>query len=111
MKTHENKLLFWTPRVAVIVLASFIALLALEVFIEPRIWEIHLIPTALVLIILAVTWKHEWFGGMMFILLGTASMIITLNHVDLILLISVPLLLAGTLLLVGWYTRKGIRRY
>ncbi len=106
MNTHENRLLFWTPRVAGIVLAAFICLLALDVFYEPRFWKIHLIPTALILIILTVTWKHEWFGGMLFILLGTTYMIITLNHSDLILLMSVPLLLIGFLLLAGWYIRR-----
>jgi hypothetical protein len=106
MKTHENNLLFWTPRIASIILAAFIFLLAMDVFYEPRFWKIHLIESALILSILAVAWRHEWFGGMLFILLGTAFMILKLNHVDLILLISVPLFLIGILLLAGWYQRK-----
>jgi hypothetical protein len=113
MKAHINSLLFWTPRVACIILAFFICLLALGVFGEqPGFWTrsliVQLIPTFLMVTTLALTWKHEWFGGMIFILMGTIYMIVALNHADIVLLISVPLLLIGALLLVAWYQRRVI---
>jgi hypothetical protein len=70
-------LLYWTPRVLVILFAAFISLLALDVFAEGySFWEtivalfIHLIPTFLLVIALIIAWKRERVGGWLFIGLG-----------------------------------------
>src|ERR1039458_824160 len=75
MKTP--RLLFWTPRILCLLFAGFISLFALDVFQENRgFWEttiallIHLILTGLLLIILAVSWRWEWVGALLFIGLG-----------------------------------------
>lgn len=75
-KTMKN-LLYWTPRVLVILFTAFISLFALDVFAEGyTFWEtlvalfMHLIPTFLLIIALVVAWRWERVGGLLFIGLG-----------------------------------------
>jgi hypothetical protein len=77
MKTKCQTLIFWAPRVLVILLALFVSLFALDVFGESKgFWKtalallIHLIPTALLLILLAVSWRLSWAGAILFPLIG-----------------------------------------
>src|SRR5437899_12720689 len=81
--------LFWLPRVLCLLFAAFISLFALDVFSEnlgfwPAIGalSIHLIPTASVLVVLAVAWRWELIGGSLLILagLGYTLMVLTGNH-------------------------------
>ena len=70
-------LLYWTPRVLIILFAAFISLFALDVFDAGyTFWEtafalfMHLIPTFLLIIALVIAWKWERVGGLLFIGLG-----------------------------------------
>src|SRR5664280_249579 len=61
MKTSTKRFLFWTPRIICILFACFISIFALDVFQENHgFWNtllallIHLIPTGLLLLILAL---------------------------------------------------------
>jgi drug/metabolite transporter (DMT)-like permease len=72
-----HQLLYWAPRALCIVIAVFLSMFALDVFGGDKgIWEttlallIHLIPTYIVLIVLAVSWRWEWVGAAMFTALG-----------------------------------------
>src|SRR5437763_16456396 len=69
--------LFWTPRVLCLLFAVFISLFALDVFNENiGFWRtfaalsIHLIPTAIVLVVLAIAWRWELIGGARLMLAG-----------------------------------------
>src|SRR5262249_53398337 len=71
MKTTSKRLLFWTPRVLCLLFAAFISLFALDVFGESRgFWQtalalaMHLIPTFILLAVLALSWRWEWIGGL-----------------------------------------------
>ena len=77
MSQTVKKILFWTPRVLGVLIAIFVSLFALDVFGEGySFWEtivalaMHLIPTAVILITLAVACRWERAGGILFIGLG-----------------------------------------
>ena len=115
-----HQLLYWAPRALCIVIAVFISMFALDVFGEGKgFWEttlallIHLIPTYFVLILLAVSWRWEWIGGIFFILLGIFYVVWAWNkpfgHWSTFLMIAGPPVLAGVLFLLNWYYRGELR--
>ena len=67
MSTISKRLLFWLPRGFCLLFAAFISLFALDVFSEGySLGEtlvalfMHLIPTFVILLALAVAWRREW---------------------------------------------------
>jgi hypothetical protein len=118
MKGPVRRLLFWLPRVLCIAFALFLSLFALDVFNEGLGWwktilalSIHLIPTAFVLVVLAVSWRWEWVGGILFIAAGILYLvnIRVWHHPSWVIVISGPLFLVGALLLLNWLKRAEIR--
>jgi drug/metabolite transporter (DMT)-like permease len=115
-----QQLLYWAPRVLCIVTAMFISMFALDVFSEGQgFWGtavalfMHLIPTFLILVLLFVSWRREWIGGILFILLGVLYVVWAWNKPfasSAIPLISGPLVLTGALFLLNWYYRVELRR-
>jgi hypothetical protein len=93
MTTALDRILTWAPRVLTVGVAAFLSVIALDVFSEgrPMTWAffalaMHLIPSALVLLIVIIAWKFEWLGavaaGALALLYGenlpwTTSLIIT----------------------------------
>jgi hypothetical protein len=72
MKERVRRLLFWTPRIALLLFAFLLSLLALDVFGQGAgFWEtllallIHLIPTWAMLIVVALAWRWEWVGTLL----------------------------------------------
>jgi hypothetical protein len=66
MTTPPKQLLFWSPRILCLLFAAFISIFAADVLGEGYgFWKtilallIHLIPTWLVLIVLAVSWRRR----------------------------------------------------
>jgi hypothetical protein len=119
MTTPTKRLLFWTPRILCLLFAAFISMFALDVFGEHRgFWQtvlallMHLIPTALLLLALAISWRWEWFGAVLFPALGVFYMVSTWGRFPWLtyLLISGPLFLLGALFLINWMLRAEIRR-
>jgi hypothetical protein len=118
MKTTTKRLLFWTPRVLCLLFAAFISLFALDVFGENQgLWNtllallIHLIPTGILLLILAVTWRWEWVGGLLFPALGALYIIGFWGrfHWSAYVILSGSLFLLGALFLLGWKYRAEVR--
>lgn len=73
MKRPVRQLLFWTPRVLGILFALFLSLFALDVFgAGYGFWGtflallIHLLPVFALLIGLALAWRWEWIGTVIF---------------------------------------------
>jgi len=118
MKRPVKRLLFWTPRVLCILLAVFVSLFALDVFGEGYgFWGtmlallMHLIPTGVILIVLAISWRWEWVGGILFTALGVLYLAMFWGQFDwsAYLAISGPLLLVGVLFLINWLYRARLR--
>ena len=77
MEKRAGRLLFWAPRVLCLLFAVWLSVFALDVFSEDRSFSetvvallMHLIPTTLVLIVLAAAWRWEWVGAVAFGTLG-----------------------------------------
>jgi len=120
-RTPAQQFLYWAPRALCIAFALFISLFALDAFHEGQgFWGIilallmHLIPTFLILIVLAVSWRREWIGGVLFILLGVLYVAWTWNkpigHSSTFAIITGPLVLTGALFLLNWRYRSELKR-
>jgi hypothetical protein len=120
MNRAARRLLYWTPRLLCIVFAAFISIFALDVFQKGvPVWQValallmHLLPTFLVLSVLALSWRREWVGGALFIALGLLYLLWARNKPffgwDVVLLIAAPLFLVGVLFLLNWRHRAQLR--
>ena len=112
------KSLFWAPRVLCILFAIFLSIFAADAFGEGRgFWEtvlallMHLIPCGIFLIVLAMAWRWEWVGAVVFLALGVLYLIFALArqfHWSAYVAISGPLFLVGALFLLNWIYRERI---
>ncbi len=119
MAAPFRNLLFWTPRVVCILLSVFVSLFALDSFGQGLpLWRqvagflIHLIPVYFLVAVLAVAWRWEWVGAVIFPALGLWYMYMTrlrFHWTVYLTLTGVPVLL-GVLFLVGWLFRVQIRQ-
>ena len=116
MKPLNRRLLFWSPRLLTILFAGFLSLFSLDVFGQGYgVWQtvlaflMHSIPTGIVLVVLAVSWRWEWVGAVLFTALGLSYALMAWAHPSWIVVISGPLVLVGGLFLLGWCKRKEIR--
>src|SRR5262245_50321223 len=101
----SHTVLFWTPRIAGILVAGFLALFALDAFNRTSFvaalpeFAIHLIPSLLVLTVVAIAWRFEWIGAIAFVGLAALYAAMDGGRPDWILAISGPLLVVGALFL------------
>jgi hypothetical protein len=111
MKTLRRDPLFWAPRVLCALFAAFISLFALDVFEGHQgIWQttvallMHLIPTAVLLVLLAVAWRWEWVGAVAFPVVGALYITMAWGRFPWLtyVIIAGPLFLAGGLFLANW---------
>jgi ABC-type multidrug transport system permease subunit len=120
MKRLAQRWLYWTPRVLCIVFAAFISIFALDVFREGGgFWRtalallMHLLPTFLLLAVLVLSWRREWFGGILFIVLGILYIFWAWNKPFarwyVFLMIAGPPVLVGALFLLNWRHRAELR--
>ena len=118
MTRSVKRVLFWTPRIVCILFAAFASLFSLDVFAEGQgFWEtiggflIHNIPVGIVLIVLAIAWRWEWIGAIVFIGLGALYLVSFRGQFswDTYLVTSGPLFLVGVLFLVNWRYRAELR--
>jgi hypothetical protein len=118
MNQSVKWVVFWTPRILCLLFAMFISLFALDVFGQGYgFWGtifafvMHLIPTAIVLVVLAVAWRWEWVGAILFAALGVWYIVMAWGKFDWItyLLIAGPLFLIGALFLANWFYRAELR--
>ena len=110
MKKPIHPVLYWIPRGLVILEAIFISLFALDVFGEGydfltllQALAIHLLPTAVLMIALAIAWRWQWIGGILLIGLGIGYIVSAWGafHWSAYVIISGPLLLAGCLFIIS----------
>ncbi|MGA7414311.1 MAG: hypothetical protein WBW33_27830 [Bryobacteraceae bacterium] len=120
MSTLSRRLLFWTPRSLSIAFAAFLSLFALDVFSEPHgFWDtalaliMHLVPVFVVLAILALAWRWEWIGavlysfaGLLYVALTTSLMLAPAIKLNRILTIAGPAFLIALLFMANWLKRR-----
>ena len=117
------KLLPLLPRILSILAIGFISLFALDSFDHGTLGEqilaflIHMIPSFVLTIILAIAWKWELIGGILYILLGIVlSPFIfmhnyRMNHsiwisLEVIALITFPFVLSGSLFVWSHFKKR-----
>ncbi len=113
-----QKIFFWLPRILVVLFALFVSLFALDVFGEGQgFWEtaiallIHLIPTAIILVALVISWRWELIGGILFIGLGLWYIFESGGKAPwsvYAVMTGVPFLV-GVLFLINWRYKSSIR--
>jgi hypothetical protein len=114
MREPQKTVLYWLPRVISILFAVFISLFALDVFDEYQFPEVlwalfmHMVPTLLVVIMLAVSWRREWIGTVLCMGLALFYLFGTNFDLDIVvfLLIPAPLIALSILWLLGWLQKK-----
>lgn len=122
--TGLSKVLYWSPRILGILAILFISIFALDAFAPGlTLWQqlgaffMHLIPSIGLAVLLAYTWKHEKWGGILFLLIGLIFTPIIFNwnyrmnnsvwiSVSIISLITVPFVVVGILFLVHDFINK-----
>lgn len=101
----------WTPRLLGVVFAALVGLFALDVFSEPSTvgqtlvaFVVHLLPSAIVLIMVLIAWRWQTAGGLLFLAAGAgyAVTVVAGQHpLSWIAAISGPLVLIGVLFLLS----------
>jgi hypothetical protein len=82
-----------------------------------NVWEkaialaMHLVPSLMVLVVLAVAWRHEWIAAMLFPLLAAVHLELKWGQFHWMgyAFIEGPLLLLGVLFLVSWRSRAALK--
>lgn len=113
--TQHYSLVLWSARILGIAVCVFLGVFALDA------WEpgkpvarsvvdflVHLLPSAMVLAIVALSWRRPWIGGVAFVVLAVAYAVMVGFRFDWVLAISGPLLIVGLLFLWTWHMQPGI---
>ena len=110
MTKSSSTLLLWSPRILGILVCLFVSLFAFDAFGggKPVLQALpdfakHVVPVLVLLAVVALSWRYEWIGGLVFIGLATAYAYFAREHLSWVLTIAAPLLIVGLLFL--WYWR------
>jgi hypothetical protein len=112
MRTTIERVLHWTPRFLGLLFAAFISVFALDAFGPGHtFWQVigdlatHAIPTAVVLAVLAISWRWAWAGGVMYLSLGAWYLTTTRGRFPgaTYVVIAGPLFLLGLLFEIDWW--------
>ena len=109
MTTTSVRWLLWMPRVLGILAGLFLGLFALDAFSEGKPlaqalpdFIIHLVPGAVLLAVVALSWRWPWVGAAAFLGLALAYAASNTSRPDWILTISGPLAIVGALFFWSW---------
>ena len=110
-----TRLLYWAPRVLVILFAAFVSLFALDVFGTGEsvlntiiALLIHLIPVYAIIAALIIAWRWEWAGAILFPALALAYPVLfgTDFHWSAYAVLMTPPLLIGLLFFLSWARKR-----
>ncbi len=112
----QKGLLYWAPRALCILFIVFVSLFALDVFDERLpFWRMlaalgmHLIPTFIMIVLLAISWRWEWVGATGFAALSVLYIVRMggISHAYAVIL--VPALVIALLFLLNWVYRAELK--
>src|SRR6185503_951461 len=110
MTRRTGMLLLWSPRILGVLVCLFLGLFALDAF-EPGRglrealpdFAVHLVPVAVLLAVVGLSWRWAWAGGVVFTGLAAWYAWFARDHPSWIAVISGPLLVVGILFLWSWF--------
>jgi hypothetical protein len=112
MTFTSREIIVWAPRVTGLGLATFLSLFALDAFSDGRgiisttvAFAMGLLPALVVLITVAIGWKHEAVAATIFAGLTIFYAASALDHPSWIVIIAGPLALVGALFFASWRIR------
>lgn len=115
MAASRKRTLLRLSRTLGIVFALFLSLFAFDVFeMGGSFWQtaaaflLHLIPAALVLVAVVLSWRWPWLGGLLFFALAGLYVALVRGPLAWYLLVAGPLLIIGLLFLWAWAAGKQI---
>jgi hypothetical protein len=111
MATAVPRSLYWTPRILGILFALFLSIFALDAVNEGVLAVLmHLRPTALVLLVLALAWRRELAGALGFLALGVLYVVWAWGRFrwPAYEFIAGPLFLLSALFLAAWLRKRGV---
>ncbi len=114
MTSTGERLLIWTPRVLCILFAAFISIFAMDVFDGARgFWQtiaalgMHLIPTAVIVLVTIVAWRFPLVGTAAFLSTGLLYIFtFGARFPKAIPMISGPQFAIALLFFFGWLRRR-----
>jgi hypothetical protein len=122
MKVPSKRILYWTPRILGILFALFVSIFALDVFgAGYSFWEtivalfMHLIPVYLLLIALAIAWRWERFGALLYITLAIWYLVMAWDQGSVVETlmqlwpIALPPIVIGLLFILDWLYQPALR--
>jgi len=116
MTERSGKLLIWSPRILGILVCLFLSLFALDAFGGGKTFiqalpdfAIHVSPMLILLAVVAVSWRWEWIGGLVFTGLALGYVYFARNHLSWIPPIAGPLLIVGVLFFWSWHHHRRLR--
>lgn len=115
MRETSARALFWAPRALCLLFALFLVVFALDAF-QPGVplgaalvgFAMHLLPTVVLLLLLALAWRHELVGTIVFAGLGAFYVVATWGrfHWSAYVVIAGSLFLIGGLFLADWLAKR-----
>lgn len=110
------KWIYWTPRIAGILITLFVALFALDVFgMGGTVWQqigaflMHALPSIIMGVILIIAWRWEWVGAAAFLLAALFFLRTLLGAPEgalgMLLLFSGPMLMVAIAFWLNWRWR------
>jgi len=111
-----GKLLLWSPRILGVMVCLFLSIFALDAFESGKTFQqalpdfaIHITPMLVLLVVVLISWRWAWVGGVVFTSLAAVYVYFARNHISWILVIALPLLLVGILFLWSWFHQRRLR--
>ena len=116
MTSSSGNLRQWSPRILGILVCLFLALFSLDAFGPGKSlaqaiadFAIHLTPALVLLAVVAVAWRWEWVGALVFTGGAVAYAYVARTHVSWIGVVAAPLLIVGILYFWSWISRRDFR--
>mgnify|MGYP001117355185 CR=1 FL=1 len=115
MSETVSRSLFWPPRILGILFSLFLVVFSFDVF-RPGLparevalaFLVHNIPTALMLLVIALAWRHDLLGAVVFTGLGFLYVVATWGRFPWTVYVAIggPLFLVGGLFFASWLAKR-----
>ncbi len=113
MTRRWDGLLVWSPRVLGLMVCLFLGMFAFDAFDGGKTFAealpdfaLHLAPIAFLLVVVCISWRWPWVGGLVFTGLAAWYAYFARGHLSWIPVIAGPLFVVGILFLWGIRARR-----